>query len=624
MRKRQSEQRQQGEEVGSDLLEVLLRETDVRHAKWVLVLRALCRGETTVQVDRWIVPEGLDEDSAALRLQDPCDLAERGAEIQMVEHPGAVDRVERAVAELQCLSVHDVELDASVEPTFVGAGPGLLDRDPREVERGHLAPRFREPHRNSGLGSTPEFKDHRLSGSHRDLVQEALTRRAVDRVEPVCGAVVVLKPLVVEGPLPRVAIARRALRLHRRKATTALSVHQAVLTMGAMGRRQIRVHMLIDSLGMGGAEFLLGELAAGAGAAGIEMSVGYLHEVDGDEAALRLRERGVEPIHVPVTSLVAPGGYRRLRHHLRAVAPDVVHTHLGASDAVGGLAALSLGIPAVSTVHVMEWPRTRANDLRVRLISAARRRSMARVVGVSEPAKRWLLDHRWARPEQLVTVHNGVAGVPRPGAGREIRRAHGIPDDALVVTMLSVLRAAKGHDLGIAATVGLRERVPGVHLLIVGDGPARDSLTALAGAHPGAVTIAGHRDDIMEVLDASDLLLHPSRIDALPGALLEAMAAGVPAVATDVGGIPDIIEHGVNGILVPAPATAAALREAIAPLLADTRLREALGRRARQRFELEFSLERWVERLRALYDDVLREHTNSGIRRRVESARRRA
>ena len=380
----------------------------------------------------------------------------------------------------------------------------------------------------------------------------------------------------------------------------------------------IRVHMLIDSLGMGGAEFLLGDLAVGAEAVGIDMSVGYLHEVDGDRAAQsRLRERGVEPLHVPVSSLVAPGGYRRLRRHLRELAPDLVHTHLGASDAVGGLSARSLGIPAVSTVHVMEWPRSRANDLRVQLISAARRGSMARVIGVSEPARRWLLDHRWGRPEQLVTVHNGVAGVPRPGAGRAIRSALGIEEGALVVTMLSVLREAKGHDLGIAATVGLHERVPGIHLLIVGDGPARERLSALAAEHLGDVTLAGHRDDVMEVLDATDVLLHPSRIDAFPGALLEAMAAGVPVVATDVGGIPDIVEDGVSGILVPAPPMPATLREAVAALLADAPRRERMGRRARERFELEFSVERWAERLRALYDEVLRERsTRRGSTRR--------
>jgi glycosyltransferase involved in cell wall biosynthesis len=91
-----------------------------------------------------------------------------------------------------------------------------------------------------------------------------------------------------------------------------------------------------------------------------------------------------------------------------------------------------------------------------------------------------------------------------------------------------------------------------------------------------------------------------------------------------VGGIPEIVEDGVTGVLVPMPATPATLRDAVAPLLADAPLREALGRRARQRFDAEFSVERWIERLRALYEDVLRENGAGRLTRTAEAARRRA
>ena len=366
----------------------------------------------------------------------------------------------------------------------------------------------------------------------------------------------------------------------------------------------IHVLALIDSLGMGGAEFLIGELASAAGDAGIQLSVAYLHARGDDAGARRLRARGIDPVHVPVTSLVGPDGWWRVRRHFAVERPDLVHTHLGTSDFLGGLAARSLRLPAVSTVHVMEWPRTRRNDVKVQLISAARRHCMSRVIAVSGPAGSWLLEHRWALPRQLVTVHNGVAGVPRPGAGAEVRRALGIPADALVVAMLSVLRDAKGHDLGIAALAELRDRFPRAHLLIVGDGEARGRLEALA-ADAGPVTFAGHRDDVMEVLDAADVLLHPSRIDAFPGALLEAMAARLPVVATAVGGIPDIVDDGVTGVLVAPPPAPGSLAEALAPLLADPALRAALGGRGRERFERDFSTERWMERIRAVYEATL-------------------
>ena len=139
---------------------------------------------------------------------------------------------------------------------------------------------------------------------------------------------------------------------------------------------------------------------------------------------------------------------------------------------------------------------------------------------------------------------------------------------------------------------------------MVGDGETRPQLEALA-ATTGAVTFAGHRDDVMAVLDAADVLLHPSRIDAFPGALLEAMAAGVPVVATAVGGIPDIVDDGVTGVLVAPPPRPAALAEALAPLLADPALRAGLSERARERFDRSFSAERWVERIRAVYESAI-------------------
>jgi glycosyltransferase involved in cell wall biosynthesis len=365
----------------------------------------------------------------------------------------------------------------------------------------------------------------------------------------------------------------------------------------------IRVLALIDSLGTGGAEFLLGDFAARAPDGGIDLSVAYLH-ARGDHGLRRLRAGGVEAVHVPVTSLVGPGGLWRIRRHLATVRPEILHTHLGTSDFLGGLAARSLRLPAVSTVHVMEWPRDRRNDVKVQLISAARRACMARVIAVSEPAGRWMLEHRWARPRQLVTVHNGVAGVPRPGAGRPVRRALGIAEDALVVAMLSVIREGKGHDVAIAAVARRRARVPGRELVVGGDGEGRARLEALTARDAG-VTFAGHREDVMEVLDAADVLLHPSRIDAFPGALLEAMAAGVPVVASAVGGIPDIVDHGGTGVLVSPPLTSAVVADALAPLLADAGLRVELARRGRERFERRFSAERWLERTRAVYESVL-------------------
>jgi glycosyltransferase involved in cell wall biosynthesis len=368
---------------------------------------------------------------------------------------------------------------------------------------------------------------------------------------------------------------------------------------------RLHVHAIIDSLGHGGAEFLLADLAAAAPDVRIDLSVAHFEEARPDGAIARLLERGVAPTRVPVSSLLDPRDLRSVRRHLNRLRPDVVHTHLGTSDWVGGLAARSLSLPVISTVHVMDWERSLRNDVKVELMAAIRRRCMARVIAVSDEARRWLLAKRWARPEQVVTVHNGIATHRVPGAGSRIRLELGLAPADKVVMMVSVLRVEKGHDLGIEAISAIRRSRPDVRLVIVGDGPVRPALEAQAAPLGAGVIFTGHRDDVMEVLDAADVLLHPSRIDAFPGALLEALAADVPVVASAVGGIPEIIDDGVSGVLVTPFAGASGLADALEPLLEDARRRRALAMAGRERFEREFTALHWATRMRRVYEDAV-------------------
>ena len=190
-------------------------------------------------------------------------------------------------------------------------------------------------------------------------------------------------------------------------------------------RRRLHVHALIDGLWPGGAETLLAEQAAGAAAAGFQFTVGYLHGNVGPPAE-RLRRLGIAPERVPISSLLGPRDLRRVRAHVARVRPDVLHTHLGYSDFLGGIAARSLGIPAVSTVHVMEWDRDVRSRVRLRLIALARLACCQRVITVSDAARASYLAAWPARRDRVVTVHNGIAAHPRPGAGRAIRAELGI------------------------------------------------------------------------------------------------------------------------------------------------------------------------------------------------------
>jgi glycosyltransferase involved in cell wall biosynthesis len=377
----------------------------------------------------------------------------------------------------------------------------------------------------------------------------------------------------------------------------------------------LHVHVLIDSLTWGGAEMLLADLAAGAPSAAIELSVGYLNELHGSPAAVRLRAQGIEPELVGVARMLDPRALPRLRAHLARVRPDVVHTHLQIADVLGLLAARSLHLPCVSTIHLLasqptghEADSSARGVAKARLAALVRRHAGARVIAVSDAAREAYLQTGWDVAHRVVTVHNGIARAPGEGAGQQVRRELGIEPDALVLSTVSVLRAGKGHEVVFEAVRGLLTSFPGLRLIVLGDGPERERIEKLAGSLDTTVIFPGHHGDVMSVLAATDVLVHPTLMDAFPTALLEAAAAGVPVIATAVGGIPEIIENGRTGFLIDAPPSPVELAERLEPLLGDARTRLEMGAHAHERFIERFTAEHWVKHLRGVYEEVLREH----------------
>lgn len=364
---------------------------------------------------------------------------------------------------------------------------------------------------------------------------------------------------------------------------------------------RLRVRVVIDSLRWGGAELLLSDLARVAPDSGIDLSVSYLSDGGDSVAARRLAGHGIEPERVQVAGLLSPASLRSMRRHLAARAPDLVHTQLEYADVLGGVAARSLGIPSVCTLHVMRWGSGSRDRARARLAAFARRRCAYRVIAVSDAARRAYLAHGWDSDRHLVTIPNGTAAAAEPGAGAAVRAGLGIEGDELVVGMLTVLRPGKGHELAAAAVRALLPRFGRLRLLVAGDGPARAQVAELLRPLGDRATMTGHRDDVMALLDACDVLVHPSSVDAFPTALIEAMAASVPVIATRVGGIPEIVLDGETGLLIDAPPREAQLSGALAELLADPARRRAMGQSARARYDAQLTADRWVQRLSGLY-----------------------
>jgi glycosyltransferase involved in cell wall biosynthesis len=361
----------------------------------------------------------------------------------------------------------------------------------------------------------------------------------------------------------------------------------------------VAVLAVIDHFVMGGAETQLTRFAAAARGSGIELSIACLEERDGNPAAAPLRQLGMRPVNLNVPGRPSLRSLRTVRRHIIEVDPQVVHTHLGSSDMLAGMAARSLGVPAISTIHAANWGQ--GQNIRRRLVKAC----ATRVIAVSDSARREYLRHGWAREDQIVTVRNGIDAVAEPGAGADVRRELGLAPDDLVVAMVSALRPEKGHDIALEVIRLLRGRFANLRLLIVGRGALTDQIRAQSADLGEAVVMAGIRHDVMRVLDAADVCLQPSHADAFPTTVIEAMAASVPVLATAVEGIPEMVTDGETGVLVTAPPRAGAFVPPLEALLTDPARRRRLAAAARVQYERRFTTGPWVAGTRAVYDSVI-------------------
>jgi glycosyltransferase involved in cell wall biosynthesis len=207
-------------------------------------------------------------------------------------------------------------------------------------------------------------------------------------------------------------------------------------------------------------------------------------------------------------------------------------------------------------------------------------------------------------PERLVLLPNGVQALPR-GDGRALRADLGIASEDPVVGTVCIIRSEKALDVLVRAAALLARCIPSLRVLIAGTGPDRERVEAVTDqlGLSDRVHFTGARNDVRDVLAAIDVAVICSDYEGSPRSILEFMDAGKPIVATKVGGIPEAIEDGVHGLLVP-PRDEAALAAAIGGVLADRNGGSEMGARARDRCRREFSLDSTVESLEELYEEL--------------------
>lgn len=370
-------------------------------------------------------------------------------------------------------------------------------------------------------------------------------------------------------------------------------------------RDRIRVVELLATGTSGGAQEHVFNIVSRLDRSRYDVSVLSL----GNGAAIRRLERA----HIDVCVLDEMDDAKAIEAvaaHLAAVKADVVHNHMYRAEVVGTQAAWAVAKAGkrrpyiVGTVHSS---RIRSDEDRELLRQLTPK--MDHLIAVSSAIERKLDDEgRTGAPISL--IYNGVdlTRYSEPDICGTLHSEYPIPPDSPIVGVVARLEPEKGHPTLLDAWPAVIEAVPKAHLLIVGEGSQREALEAQVAALGigTSVTFTGRRDDVPAVTAALDVAVLPSYREAQGLSILEAMALSRPVVASAVGGIPEMIEHGRTGLLVP-PREPVALAAAIVRLLTDHPYADTLAKAAQNLVHDRFCVELMVRAIETIYDESVEE-----------------
>lgn len=363
------------------------------------------------------------------------------------------------------------------------------------------------------------------------------------------------------------------------------------------------VYCLTRSDTLGGAQIHVADMAAWLRSNGHDVVV-----VVGGEGPLteRLSDNGVpcrmsrhlcRAIH-PVQDTRAIGELRRIFGELR---PDLISLHSAKAGLVGRLAAVGLGVPVLFTAH--GWPFTEGVSALQRLVYRTLERITApladRIITVSDYDRLLALKARIAAPEKIMTIHNAMPPGEHAGDVGEM-------SGTVRIIMVARLDVPKDHMTLFDALAKLKDK-PWV-LDLVGDGPHESQLRVRAEelGLGDRVRFLGLRRDVASLLAESHIFVLTSRWEGFPRSVLEAMRAGLPVIASAVGGMPEAVEEGETGYLVPRDDTHT-LRDRLEQMIDWPEERARLGEAGRRRFEERFRFERMADETLAVYEQLVRQ-----------------
>lgn len=365
-----------------------------------------------------------------------------------------------------------------------------------------------------------------------------------------------------------------------------------------------RVLHIIDSLHLGGAQEVVLNLATcGSSRFRHEVATLHGHGIYWD----RLTQAGVK-VHSLSPHKFLPAYLASILWRILADKPDILHCHLIPSNIIAKPLGALLGVPVIINHDHTNDPHRIDNKILLALDKSTNRFAH-HIIAVAAACRDFLTTHESIPPEKISLVPNAIdlrRFSPGEASWDEARAQLGLPAASRIVAGVGRLNPQKNFALFLDIAAQLAPRFPDLHFLLAGDGPEEQMLREKASALGIAnrVTFSGYVADTRLVYLAADVLLMPSRYEGLPMTLLEAMAMGLPVVASKLDGIAEVIGDGGEGFLVPSD-DAALFVERTAALLADAELSSRISKNARAKIEASFSVERMTSSVEDIYDRFL-------------------
>ena len=363
---------------------------------------------------------------------------------------------------------------------------------------------------------------------------------------------------------------------------------------------------VIHALGVGGAEVLVDQMIRRM-QKDFRCIVAVLDEIG--EIGTRLQDDGFIVEHLHRQPGIDRSCATRLRQFADREGAEVLHAH---QCTPFFQAMLSRGLtgrrPVVFTEHGRHFPDTPSRKRAI--VNRLLLKRCDRLFGCGAAVRQALIDNEGLPESRVEVIYNGVdlraLSKPSPGARDRVRAEFGYSSTDFVTVQVARLHELKDHQTALKAVDEARHKIPGLRLLLAGDGDQRSAIeqTIRERGLEQTVTLAGTRKDIADLLSASDVFLLSSISEGIPLTVIEAMAARRPVVSTAVGGLPELIEHSVSGMLAPS-GDASSLAASLVQLYQNTDLRNQMAEVAAARAQEKFSLQGMLNSYRDVYYDVL-------------------